>query len=86
MEGMDIAALSLYCDETGGDYFDFLEFSQDDATHADIAVVAVAKGTVRLLAATEASENAPCFSPDGSLVAYVATATPGFYSPLPESW
>ncbi|MHC1791761.1 SpoIIE family protein phosphatase [Solidesulfovibrio sp.] len=38
MEGMDIAALSLYCDETGGDYFDFLEFSQDDATHADIVI------------------------------------------------
>ncbi|MYL82122.1 prolyl oligopeptidase family serine peptidase [Desulfovibrio aerotolerans] len=53
--------------------------SPRDATHADIAVVAVAKGTVRLLAATEASENAPCFSPDGSLVAYVATAAPGFY-------
>lgn len=38
LEGMDIAALSLYCDETGGDYFDFLEFSQDDASHADIVV------------------------------------------------
>jgi sigma-B regulation protein RsbU (phosphoserine phosphatase) len=38
MEGMDIAALSLYCDDTGGDYFDFLEFAQDDAAHADIVV------------------------------------------------
>jgi len=38
MEGMDIAALSLYCDETGGDYFDFLEFAQDDASHADIVI------------------------------------------------
>lgn len=50
-----------------------------DATHADIAVVDVANGTVRLLAATEASENTPCFSPDGALVAYVATEPPGFY-------
>jgi phosphoserine phosphatase RsbU/P len=38
MEGMDISALSLYCDDTGGDYFDFLEFAQDDAAHADIVV------------------------------------------------
>ncbi|MFP5258565.1 MAG: S9 family peptidase, partial [Acidobacteriota bacterium] len=32
-----------------------------DATHADIAVVDVAQGTVRMLAATEASENTPCY-------------------------
>uniref|UniRef100_I2Q715 Serine phosphatase RsbU, regulator of sigma subunit n=1 Tax=Desulfovibrio sp. U5L TaxID=596152 RepID=I2Q715_9BACT len=38
LAGLDIAALSLYCDETGGDYFDFLEFNQDDAAHADIVV------------------------------------------------
>ncbi|MHC1711907.1 MAG: SpoIIE family protein phosphatase [Solidesulfovibrio sp.] len=38
MEGMDISALSLYCDDTGGDYFDFLEFAQDDEAHADIVV------------------------------------------------
>jgi len=38
MEGMDVSALSLYCDETGGDYFDFLEFAQDDAAHADIVI------------------------------------------------
>ena len=36
--GLDVSALSLYCDETGGDYFDFLEFSQDDAAHADVVV------------------------------------------------
>lgn len=38
IKGLDIAALSLYCDETGGDYFDFLDFSQEDAAHADIVV------------------------------------------------
>ncbi|WP_428562517.1 MAG: SpoIIE family protein phosphatase [Solidesulfovibrio sp. DCME] len=38
VDGLDVAALSLYCDETGGDYFDFLEFSQDDAAHADVVV------------------------------------------------
>ncbi|MEJ2096335.1 MAG: SpoIIE family protein phosphatase [Deltaproteobacteria bacterium] len=26
IEGMDIAAVSLYCDETGGDFFDFMDF------------------------------------------------------------
>lgn len=38
IEGLDVAAMSLYCDETGGDYFDFLEFSEDEGTHADIVV------------------------------------------------
>lgn len=38
IDGLDMAAMSLYCDETGGDYFDFLEFAQDDAVHADIVV------------------------------------------------
>jgi len=38
IEGLDVAAMSLYCDDTGGDYFDFLEFAQDDSAHADIVV------------------------------------------------
>ncbi|GFK94588.1 Phosphoserine phosphatase RsbU [Fundidesulfovibrio magnetotacticus] len=38
IRGLDVAATSLYCDETGGDYFDFLEFAQEDAAHADIVV------------------------------------------------
>jgi phosphoserine phosphatase RsbU/P len=29
-EGLDIAGRSIYCDETGGDYYDFLEFSELD--------------------------------------------------------
>ena len=28
IEGLDIAGKSIYCDETGGDYYDFLEFSE----------------------------------------------------------
>ncbi len=28
VDGLDIAGRSIYCDETGGDYFDFLEFSE----------------------------------------------------------
>lgn len=27
--GLDVAGRSIYCDETGGDYFDFIPFSQD---------------------------------------------------------
>ncbi len=50
-----------------------------DAGHADIAVIELDKGGVKLLAATDASENMPAVSPDGRLVAYVATAAPGFY-------
>jgi dipeptidyl aminopeptidase/acylaminoacyl peptidase len=50
-----------------------------DAGHADIAVVALDKGGVKLLAAADASENMPTVSPDGRFVAYVATAAPGFY-------
>lgn len=50
-----------------------------DAAHADIAVVSVPTGKASLLASTEASENAPCFSPDGKQLAYVGTASPGQY-------
>ncbi len=38
IKGLDVSALSLYCDETGGDYFDFLEFSQDNGTISDIVI------------------------------------------------
>jgi sigma-B regulation protein RsbU (phosphoserine phosphatase) len=37
VEGLDIAGQSIYCDETGGDYFDFLK--SGDAGHQKIAVV-----------------------------------------------
>lgn len=50
-----------------------------DAGHADIAVVDLDKGGVQLVAASDASENMPTVSPDGRLLAYVATAAPGFY-------
>jgi sigma-B regulation protein RsbU (phosphoserine phosphatase) len=29
-EGVEISGISIYCDETGGDYFDILKFSEDD--------------------------------------------------------
>ncbi|NNK57827.1 MAG: SpoIIE family protein phosphatase [Desulfofustis sp.] len=37
IEGLDIAGISVYCDETGGDYYDFIEF--DNAKDSRLAVV-----------------------------------------------
>ena len=37
IKGLDIAAKSIYCDETGGDYFDFLELGKSQ--NSEIAVV-----------------------------------------------
>ena len=40
--GFDIAGNSIYCDETGGDYYDFIEFSGVGKEHIGIAVGDVA--------------------------------------------
>ncbi len=40
--GFDVAGKSIYCDETGGDYYDFIEFSDVDEKHIGIAVGDVA--------------------------------------------
>jgi sigma-B regulation protein RsbU (phosphoserine phosphatase) len=37
IKGLDIAGKSIYCDETGGDYFDFIKL--DESRHANIAIV-----------------------------------------------
>lgn len=37
IEGLDIAGQSIYCDETGGDYYDFIDF--DDQVKNRLAVV-----------------------------------------------
>ena len=37
-EGFDIAGRSIYCDETGGDYYDFLEVCCRDSNHMGLAV------------------------------------------------
>lgn len=36
--GIDIAGISLYCEETGGDYFDFLQFAEIDRESPIVAV------------------------------------------------
>ena len=36
--GLDIAGKSIYCDETGGDYFDFIEFDQDGNQRIDVVI------------------------------------------------
>jgi sigma-B regulation protein RsbU (phosphoserine phosphatase) len=38
MPGLDIAGRSLYCDETGGDYYDFLEVCFRNSNHFGLAV------------------------------------------------
>lgn len=38
IRGLDIAARSIYCDETGGDFYDFLEVQRHSATCLGIAV------------------------------------------------
>lgn len=37
-DGLDIAGKSLYCDETGGDYYDLLEFPETDHHRIGVAV------------------------------------------------
>jgi serine phosphatase RsbU (regulator of sigma subunit) len=37
ISGLDVAGKSIYCDETGGDYFDFIEFKETD--HEKLGVV-----------------------------------------------
>ena len=36
--GLDIAAISLYCDETGGDFYDFVKIHRQNTTRIGIAV------------------------------------------------
>jgi dipeptidyl aminopeptidase/acylaminoacyl peptidase len=48
----------------------------DDWTLADISLVAVAAGSTRTLARTGAAETQPLFSPDGRMIAYVASDNP----------
>ena len=36
--GLDIAGKSIYCDETGGDFFDFIEMRRSHTTHLGIVV------------------------------------------------
>ncbi len=36
--GMDIAAISIFCDETGGDYYDFLSFSRERPETCDVVL------------------------------------------------
>ena len=40
--GLDVAGKSIYCDETGGDYFDFIEFKENDNEQLGVVVGDVA--------------------------------------------
>ena len=38
VEGLDVAGKSIYCDETGGDYFDFLNVAEMNAHRVGVAI------------------------------------------------
>ncbi len=38
LAGLDIAGATFYCDETGGDYFDYLQFSPQNSHGCDVAL------------------------------------------------
>ena len=38
IKGLDIAAKSIYCDETGGDYFDFLELGESENSEFGVVI------------------------------------------------
>jgi len=38
VEGMDVAGTSIYCDETGGDYYDYLQVSEPEPGRLAVAV------------------------------------------------
>ena len=38
MEGLDIAGQSIYCDETGGDYYDYIEFESGDINKVAVVI------------------------------------------------
>jgi len=40
--GLDVAGKSIYCDETGGDYYDFIEFKENDTQKLGVVVGDVA--------------------------------------------
>jgi sigma-B regulation protein RsbU (phosphoserine phosphatase) len=41
IKGLDIAAKSKYCDETGGDYYDFLEFNEPQGSRVSVVIADV---------------------------------------------
>jgi sigma-B regulation protein RsbU (phosphoserine phosphatase) len=68
LPGLDMAALSIYCDETGGDYYDFFEFRDERKGRVGVVVgdvcghgvgaallMATARALMRPRAATAAS-------------------------------
>jgi sigma-B regulation protein RsbU (phosphoserine phosphatase) len=67
IEGLDIASHSTYCDETGGDYFDFLNISGLPPTTAvitvgDVVGHGVAAAMLMLEAFTAAAASDPARS------------------------
>ncbi len=85
--GLDISGISLYCDETGGDYYDFLETREDTPGRADIVVGDVSGHGIYsalLMASARASLRQRASLP-GSLSEIVADVNRQFCQDVRES-
>jgi sigma-B regulation protein RsbU (phosphoserine phosphatase) len=85
--GLDISGISLYCDETGGDYFDFLNIREDRPGRASIAVGDVSGHglcSALLMASARASLRLRTNMP-GSLSAVIADVNRQFCQDVADS-
>jgi len=87
LPGLDIAGNSLYCDETGGDYYDFLEIAQDRTGAAAVVVADVSGHGVQaalLMASARAALRLRVSLP-GSLAEIVADVNRQFTEDVGDS-
>ena len=87
MPGFDISGISLYCDETGGDYYDFLKIREDAPGRAGIVVGDVSGHGIQsalLMASARASLRQRVSLP-GSLSEIVADVNRQFCLDVRES-
>lgn len=87
IEGLDIAGRSLYCDETGGDYYDFIEFDKGMASRLAVVIGDVSGhgiSSALLMASTRAFLRQRSALP-GSAAAIVADVNTQFSRDVAES-
>ena len=72
--GLDVAGKSIYCDETGGDYYDFIEFKENDNQKLGVVVSDVAGHGISsaLLMATVRSSLRQRIASPGSISQVIA--------------
>lgn len=85
--GLDISGISLYCDETGGDYFDFLDIREDKPGKASIVVGDVSGHglySALLMASARASLRLRCDMP-GTLSVVIGDVNRQFCQDVADS-